>query len=780
MLQDGSRLPLAALAIVTAALNLGAALIVWRTGNLPFQGRGTRALDIGWAFALNIMATAVLSAGSFLISGADVFWQYMLGTVVVWTTLKGIRLGLAVAGIAAILEFLLILLNSSSLTGAGIVQVVTRTGWLLVAVVVPWSIVTFATRGAEEAVRIGMVKGVSAAKERILLDLHDIILQIFAQILSISRSAALERPARVGTINELALRSIPTMRQRLRGTQFVHESLCLVLQDLKEEYATVGFAVAIPDHIPPHRLAPAQLEALSAAIREALNNSWRYSGVQAAEVRCPSLTANDGFTVEVVDEGQGFAIAEVNRGYGLVNSIMRRMADVGGSSEIESGFGAGSCIRLTVPSLPVPDQRNSGAVDASAKWFWDRLLNKLRVRLSGVMRRWSVIDWDRRIPDGEGAGELQRASQDWVAMPALIYRCLITPLSVTLAIATLSIEVPATILSALWFVQVFSILLLAYCWAGRLNGYFRWRSLVAEVASAVLLNLWSATIVPTGTIFSPGSQFVWGYMYCVILLWTALRGALVGWFLILVGVGCQVGMGLLNGVVWTLGTAGQSVAQVLKLIACLAIAWMVTRLSRKGVALAAQEAELAGVIAARASELREVDDGAIEVLRGISEICSGSESDSSKLQQIRGAALLEVDRLRRFLRSEQEFSAPMLDDVVASFRGLGLRIEFVTEGDLRKLPHELFEAARPALSSALRDVLSLTDEGHVVVSCRSDGPEVLEVSVRDHGSRQRQGQCNSSTIEGGVETSVHVSEGIDGGTRVRIRACILVSRRDTR
>lgn len=89
-------------------------------------------------------------------------------------------------------------------------------------------------------------------------------------------------------------------------------------------------------------------EAISGATTEALENTRRHAGTDAAAVRLD--TAADRVMVTVTDHGRGFDASLVPPGRrGLRWSVTDRMTDVGGSARIESAPGAGTVVRLEWP-----------------------------------------------------------------------------------------------------------------------------------------------------------------------------------------------------------------------------------------------------------------------------------------------------------------------------------------------------------------------------------------------------------------------------------------------
>ncbi|MBP2472798.1 signal transduction histidine kinase [Crossiella equi] len=95
----------------------------------------------------------------------------------------------------------------------------------------------------------------------------------------------------------------------------------------------------VPGHLPHH-----VVEAVADASREALNNVAKHAGVQQAWLTVSWV--EDTLGVRVVDRGKGFDPVTTPRGQGLTSSISGRMREIGGSVEIDSVAGEGTCVEL--------------------------------------------------------------------------------------------------------------------------------------------------------------------------------------------------------------------------------------------------------------------------------------------------------------------------------------------------------------------------------------------------------------------------------------------------
>ncbi|MGY0231919.1 sensor histidine kinase [Longispora urticae] len=87
--------------------------------------------------------------------------------------------------------------------------------------------------------------------------------------------------------------------------------------------------------------------ALVQAAREALTNVRKHAGVDSA--RLTLRPEDDGWLVEVADDGRGFDLDAVPARLGLTRSVRDRMARAGGRSRVLSAPGRGTVVRLWAP-----------------------------------------------------------------------------------------------------------------------------------------------------------------------------------------------------------------------------------------------------------------------------------------------------------------------------------------------------------------------------------------------------------------------------------------------
>jgi len=85
-------------------------------------------------------------------------------------------------------------------------------------------------------------------------------------------------------------------------------------------------------------------DALCGAVTEALTNVRKHAEIDRASVMVRSAAGE--VVVTIIDEGVGFDVTTPNGGFGMAESISRRMHDAGGTAVVESTPGAGTRVTL--------------------------------------------------------------------------------------------------------------------------------------------------------------------------------------------------------------------------------------------------------------------------------------------------------------------------------------------------------------------------------------------------------------------------------------------------
>ena len=184
-------------------------------------------------------------------------------------------------------------------------------------------------------------------------ELHDDVGQSITAIKLCALALADEDPdARAATAAEIVAIADETMAKLrnlsllLRPPQLDMLGLEAALKgqvDLLERSSRVRIALVVAPL--PQRPAPAVELACFRIAQEAMTNALRHANTDAVSVHL--ARADEGLVLEIRDAGSGF-IADGRHGLGLV-TMRERAQQVGGTLEIETVAGQGSCVRARFP-----------------------------------------------------------------------------------------------------------------------------------------------------------------------------------------------------------------------------------------------------------------------------------------------------------------------------------------------------------------------------------------------------------------------------------------------
>jgi signal transduction histidine kinase len=186
-------------------------------------------------------------------------------------------------------------------------------------------------------------------RQRIAREIHDGLAQELAFIVGRARSRRDPDPgfAEIETVAERALEDSRRAIAALASSE--QETLSVALSGTLAEVAErTGVSVDIQLDEGPE-LDPSAREALVRIAREALLNAVRHGAASSVRVQ---LTRNGRTQLEIADDGAGFDPLEKREGrlcFGLV-SMRERANLLGGEFSVQSKPGAGTCIRVVLPS----------------------------------------------------------------------------------------------------------------------------------------------------------------------------------------------------------------------------------------------------------------------------------------------------------------------------------------------------------------------------------------------------------------------------------------------
>lgn len=185
-----------------------------------------------------------------------------------------------------------------------------------------------------------------AERERIGRDLHDLLGHTLSLVAIKSELAGrlVDRDpaaakAQIGEVETVARQALAQVREAVVGIRAAGLQAELAAARL----ALLSADVRLDQRLAPVALSPAAESALAMALREAVTNVLRHASATRVEVE---LSRRDGgLCLSIVDDGRGGASAPGN---GL-SGMRERLAEVGGTLEIDSPAGGGTRLLLRLP-----------------------------------------------------------------------------------------------------------------------------------------------------------------------------------------------------------------------------------------------------------------------------------------------------------------------------------------------------------------------------------------------------------------------------------------------
>ena len=186
-----------------------------------------------------------------------------------------------------------------------------------------------------------------------LRTMHDTVLQTLEAVVAAAEREDQPAAARLGEIAQSAgaqaIRLRTTLRQADEATGPLYDELAPVIERFETR---TGIRSELVHLGKTPELEPGQAEALLGAMGEALRNVEKHA--RASKVNIFLETGDDRLRLVIKDDGCGFDPYKVRPdALGIVQSIVARLEEVGGGSNIESRLGAGTRLELWVPSKTV-------------------------------------------------------------------------------------------------------------------------------------------------------------------------------------------------------------------------------------------------------------------------------------------------------------------------------------------------------------------------------------------------------------------------------------------
>ncbi len=279
-----------------------------------------------------------------------VLWPLVQGSVMLWLAVSGLWAAVAMVVGAVNVLVVMIWINGAGLPQDRFQHILEHTLWLLLALGAAQAANVFLRSRAAAALVEGIDEGRAAERLRSLRLMHDTALQALDAVALIAAEEELSEEDRRRLIlrssREEARQLRTILQQTHRRRPIAQEVAALVaaerLRGLPIRTEQVGDArPSVP---------PAIQDACCEALREALTNARRHAQATAVLVR---TDLRDGAVcVEVVDDGIGFDPGEASWGFGLTESIVGRLAEVGARATLTSTAGAGTTVSLRATWRP--------------------------------------------------------------------------------------------------------------------------------------------------------------------------------------------------------------------------------------------------------------------------------------------------------------------------------------------------------------------------------------------------------------------------------------------
>lgn len=345
--------PVLAATVFAVVANTGAVTWVLRAGGLRASRTGRAlAVDLAVGVALNF-AVAVTAPAVVQPFAVDVSWTWLVSGVAMWAGTSGLpsALGLLVAAVP--LRAALTLAGGLSLTNP--LSVTRSVGCMIalaVAIVIASGILILLGAGTRFAVDIGIRRGREAERRRTRRLMHDSVLQTLEALAISAPGDDTHAVTRLTELRAVARAEATELRRRITepvptGTT---RGFAVELADVATEMARDGLRTQLvaADFADDHQLSQDRRTAMCEAVREALRNTVKHSGTKQVVLRVEER--DGGIAVVARDQGQGFDVSARPPGFGISQSIMARLAEVGGRGTVDSQPGRGTRVTLWVPN----------------------------------------------------------------------------------------------------------------------------------------------------------------------------------------------------------------------------------------------------------------------------------------------------------------------------------------------------------------------------------------------------------------------------------------------
>ncbi|WP_199428844.1 sensor histidine kinase [Qaidamihabitans albus] len=328
---------------MVAACSLGLTLFGagWLLRDAPFNGRTAArllVLDVVFAVLASLVVAAAVPAESFA-AASQVPGKHLLGTVTLLTLAVGVLYGgaLVLASVPVNLAASWLGTGRADVTGA-LSEVRTMLGVLITAT----GALVLLGLGIRLALAYGIRNGRLAERAVQHRWLHDTVLQTLEAI-ALPGSGDADELRRTARAEAAALRGYLESDTGHEGGP-LGEKLAALAAEMARDGLRAQLVLAEPDG---ETLSEVRQLAVRDAVREALRNTLKHASTDKVLVRTEEREG--GIATVIRDHGAGFSPQARPAGFGISESIVARLAEVGGTATVDSSPGSGTRVTLWVP-----------------------------------------------------------------------------------------------------------------------------------------------------------------------------------------------------------------------------------------------------------------------------------------------------------------------------------------------------------------------------------------------------------------------------------------------
>ncbi|HEX5405657.1 MAG TPA: ATP-binding protein [Pseudonocardiaceae bacterium] len=310
------------------------------------------AADLVIGFGINLVAAAVVSDPGYG-EVSEMTWAYLVGSVALLTLSRGVPAGAWLIVASVPFHILMTALGGHTTAVGPVAAVLDDVVTMVPSLITSMIVLILIGLGTRLAMGVGIRRGRRFEHARAQRTIHDTVLQTLeAMALSpvapptdlAGAQAQLAELRGIARAQAMELRRGLTESVDAAPATGIGEDLAAVAAEMAREGLRARLVFTEVDD---GLLSDARRRAVRDAVREAMRNTMKHAGTSEVVLRVERR--DNGIAVIARDHGTGFSDADRPAGFGISNSITARLADVGGSSVVESEPGRGTRVTLWVP-----------------------------------------------------------------------------------------------------------------------------------------------------------------------------------------------------------------------------------------------------------------------------------------------------------------------------------------------------------------------------------------------------------------------------------------------